>query len=256
VASLEDIKNDYVGKTIGRYNWWAAWPPVIADCDLGTYYGPVNGLTVGEAQGNVGGTFGLRDLLVPAQVGGTLDPVNLQAMDTKANYIGIDGSGKDVEVSEEGELAAYGKAMITYQATSAYAWRVVATQLTRYAICPPGADPYDVPGTLQTQFWPRLKAATNPAWEQNTWVIVGEVIKARQWVFGWSTENASTFTFNASGSVLADLTQASAGAAITVTGDEGASGGDAAYNPNGSEEFVVGCSLYHFAGDKVTPYFP
>jgi hypothetical protein len=193
---------------------------------------------------------------VPAPIAGGIDPVNLQANDTQAKYVGIDGSGKDVTVTEEGDLAIYGKAMITYKATSAYARKVVATQLTRYAICPPGADPYDVPGTLQRQFWPKLQAATDPAWEQDKWVIVGEVIKARQWVFGWSLDNSSTFTFNGSGSLLADLTKATVGADISVTSDEGASGGDAAYNPDGNKEFVVGFSLYHFAGHKVTPYFP
>lgn len=113
-----------------------------------------------------------------------------------------------------------------------------------------------MPGTLQRQFWPKIKAGTDPAWRQDRWVIVGEVIKARQWVFGWSTDNSASFTFNGLGSVLADLTAATAGANITVTSDEGASGGEAAKNSDGSQEFIVGFSLYHFGGDEVSPYFP
>jgi hypothetical protein len=256
MASLEDVKNDYVGKTIGKYEWWAAWPPIMSDVALGTIYGPVDGYTTGESQGNVGGTYGLKDLLNPAQVAGELSPISLEAYDSAAKYVGFNGSGNGIVVTEEAELEGYAKATIEYQATHGYAWRVVATELKRYAICPDGADAYDVAGTLQRYFWPKLESAKDPAWNQHNYVIVGQIITARQWVYGWSVENASTFSFNGSGSVLADLTGMEAGADITVTADSGASGGEAAENPDGSNEFVVGFSLYHFNGDNVTPYFP
>lgn len=46
------------------------------------------------------------------------------------------------------------------------------------------------------------------------------------------------------------------GASVKVTDDEGASGGASANNPDNSQEFVVGFSLYSFKGDRVVPDFP